>query len=139
MTSQPNELTAFTSPHMLWAFTDNDQARAEVGADQWYIILYDAGVYAIVGTETGALIKLTLTGVNYRLSIADEFVMPFSIKVEVLHRLKEAQRARAYRLKRANAKLRKSLLAQMKSLRAVRRRYDALAESDLIQLSRSFQ
>jgi len=52
---------------------------------------------------------------------------------------REAQRARAYRLKRANAKLRKSLLAQMKSLRAVRRRYDALAESDLIQLSRSFQ
>jgi hypothetical protein len=123
----------FKQPEMQHAFVDNDQARAEIGADHWFVIVYDIGPIAIVVTETGGLWELKLTGFNYHLQLADEFEILFSARVEVLHAIQEHQRARVYGLKRANTKLRKSLNAQLRALRSARQRYDALVSSAIVR------
>jgi len=105
--------------------------REEVGADAWFVVLHEGDRQAVLVSEAGALIKISLPpAVDLQPTIAvNEYVhLTMAQRIEVLHGLTEAQRTRSYLLKRANKTLRASLLRELRALRGARQMYDTLVE-----------
>ncbi len=124
----------FHSSNLQVTFTQ--EARDEIGADRWFIILHDQGEAAVVATETGALYHLRYNEYDRRLTLTDKFEMCIAERVEVLHNLTRAQKDTLRELKRAKKAERPTLLRQARALRQARQCYDQLVASCAVIIDR---
>jgi hypothetical protein len=111
------------------------EAKKEIGADEWFLIVSNGNGCAFIVTETGALCRLSLSydhTVNGTLTIEDEFTMSIAARATVLHSITEAQRARVRQYKQAKGKARQEeryhLRVQLYALRMARQWFDHLVK-----------